>query len=65
MEFLEADQVQHIALYGPDVQFSPVSPGVGLASVAKRAPDVEAHHPAYAAQYISWLEVWPGTILRS
>src|SRR5215217_4930149 len=40
--FLEPDHIRRITLYGRDVQRGPVPPGVFLAHVAERSPDVEA-----------------------
>src|SRR5215203_4945079 len=42
---LKPDHIRRVMLYGGDVERSPVAPGVFLARVAQRPPDVEAHNP--------------------
>src|ERR671933_1844560 len=42
---LQPDHIRRVTPYGGDVERGPVAPGVLLARVAERPPDVEAHHP--------------------
>src|SRR5215207_10862453 len=42
---LKPDHIRRVTLYGGDVERSPVAPGVILACVVERPPDVEAHNP--------------------
>src|SRR5918997_2701653 len=42
---LQPDHIRRAPPYGGDVESSPVAPGVLLACVVERPPDVEAHYP--------------------
>src|SRR5829696_1496286 len=44
---LKPDHIGSVTLYGGNVEIRPVAPGVLLARVVERPPDVEAHHPEH------------------
>src|SRR5215210_3018163 len=44
---LKPDHIRSVTLYGGNVEIRPVAPGVLLARVVERPPDVETHHPEH------------------